>query len=85
MHQIEPITSSRKSTPKEKKETLTKKSESHLANCQKPLLFHSQWNVNLFNKQKTCLILKETTLFSSDRQYPFQPIMKDKWVNCTAN
>jgi hypothetical protein len=31
------------------------------------------------------IILNETTLFSSDRQYPFQPITKEKRANCTAN
>ena len=39
----------------QKKETITilkKRITSRSTNCQKPLLFHSQWNVNLFNNNK---------------------------------
>jgi len=69
----------------QKKETLTKKSESHLDPQTAKSLCYSipSGTSTCLTKQK--LAEKETTLFSSDRQYPFQPIMKDKWVNCTAN
>lgn len=83
MHQIEPITSSRRSTPKER--NYYYKSESHLdPQTTKSLCYSipSGTSTCLTTIKKKRAEMKETTLFSSDRQYP---IMKDKWVNCTAN